>query len=389
MHQREEIEKIYNTPANLRLKHIAIGVICIAIILMGIAAILIDDISDTMLLVMRGCAGLCAIIFVIIVGILTYRVNNTYIKSSTQSNLIKNAKIMDKLELTRKIAEELNEEIGLTTIFIYPNKDKEITLTSSKFGGLPYWDDSLPYPTDNKGNKLKLLAQFNLGEIAEACHSCGGLLPESGMLQFFILPEKDCFYGSDLDDYTNNNLFRGIYHPSINPEITVEDILDLDIPTASASENDYEPISGEIGLDFDIEKKASIEQDGFKDKFIAKARAYGWKLENEDDGSEDIEDLCDCLDEDVYSELFDCSSYDGSCLLGYPFFTQYDPRIDDERYSEYDTQLFQMGSYQDEDEDETDFIAMWGDMGIAHFFINRDKLIEKDFSDIMYYWDCY
>ena len=229
MHRREEIEQIYNTPANLRLKHIAIGVICVAIILMGIAAILIDDISDTMLLVMRGCAGLCAILFVIIVGILTYRVNNTYIKSSTQSNLIKNAKIMDKLELTRKIAEELNEEIGLTTIFIYPNKDKEITLTSSKFGGLPYWDDSLPYPTDNKGNKLKLLAQFNLGEIAEACHSCGGLLPESGMLQFFILPEEDCFYGSDLDDYTNNNLFRVIYHPSINPEITVEDIRDLNI----------------------------------------------------------------------------------------------------------------------------------------------------------------
>ena len=81
----------------------AIGVICVAIILMGIAAILIDDISDTMLLVMRGCAGLCAILFVIIVGILTYRVNNTYIKSSTQSNLIKNAKIMDKLELTEKL----------------------------------------------------------------------------------------------------------------------------------------------------------------------------------------------------------------------------------------------------------------------------------------------
>ena len=73
--------------------------------------------------------------FVIIVGILTYRVNNTYIKSSTQSNLIKNAKIMDKLELTRKIAEELNEEIGLTTRFssLSRTKTKEITLTSSKF----------------------------------------------------------------------------------------------------------------------------------------------------------------------------------------------------------------------------------------------------------------
>lgn len=386
MHQREEIQKIYNQPANLRLKHIAIGVICIAILLMGIAAFLIDDISDTMLLVMRGCAGLCAIIFVIIVGILTYRVNNTYIKSSTQSNLIKNAKIMDKLELTRKIAEELNEEIGLTTIFIYPNKDKEITLTSSKFGGLPYWDDSLPYPTDNKGNKLKLLAQFNLDEIAEACHSCGGLLPESGMLQFFILPEEDCFYGSDLDDYTNNNLFRVIYHPSINPEITVEDIRDLNISEALSLGNDYEPISGEIGLDFNIRKKAILCQSDFKDKFIEKAGTYGWQI---DDENGMITDLDDCLEENVYSELFDCSYIDENCLLGYPVFTQYDPRTDDEQYAGYDTQLFQMTTSDDDDEDESDFKAMWGDMGIAHFFINRNKLIEKDFSDIMYYWDCY
>lgn len=80
MHRCEEIEQIYNTPANLRLKHIAIGVICVAIILMGTAAFLIDDISDTMLLVMRGCAGLCAVLFVIIVGILTYRVNSTHVR---------------------------------------------------------------------------------------------------------------------------------------------------------------------------------------------------------------------------------------------------------------------------------------------------------------------
>ena len=39
-------------------------------------------------------------------------------------------------------------------------------------------------------------------------------------------------------------------------------------------------------------------------------------------------------------------------------------------------------------EEGTKFMAIWGDMGIAHFFINHKKLMEKDFSDIMYYWDC-
>lgn len=33
-------------------------------------------------------------------------------------------------------------------------------------------------------------------------------------------------------------------------------------------------------------------------------------------------------------------------------------------------------------------MAVWGDMGIAHFFTNHNKLIEKDFSDILYCWDC-
>jgi uncharacterized protein YwqG len=30
----------------------------------------------------------------------------------------------------------------------------------------------------------------------------------------------------------------------------------------------------------------------------------------------------------------------------------------------------------------------WGDMGVANFFINSEKLKQKDFSDILYTWDC-
>lgn len=135
--------------------------------------------------------------------------------------------IIDKLELTRKISAELDEEIGVNTIFIYPNKRKKISLTSSKFGGLPYWDKSRPYPTDKNGNKLKLLAQFNLREVSKECQSNIGLLPNEGILQFFLLSSDDYLYGSDLDDYTNNNHFRVIYHSSINPNITEEDILEV------------------------------------------------------------------------------------------------------------------------------------------------------------------
>ncbi len=290
---------------------------------------------------------------------------------------------IDRLKLIRKITDELNEEIGVPTIFIYPNKRKKVSLTGSKFGGLPYWDNSQPYPTDKKGNKLKLLAQFNLSEVSNACHSDIGLLPDKGILQFFLLSDDDYLYGSDLDDYTNDNHFRVIYHPSINKNVTIGDVVKLNIPVADASANDYEPITGEIGLDFDIQKRASAEYGDFKEMFIKKAASYGWQIENNADNTGD---LYDCLDSDAGDELFECAFNEENCLLGYPVFVQSDPRFDEERYAKYDTQLFQMvGS---DEGDETEFMSIWGDMGIAHFFINRNKLIEKDFTDILYYWDC-
>ena len=32
---------------------------------------------------------------------------------------------------------------------------------------------------------------------------------------------------------------------------------------------------------------------------------------------------------------------------------------------------------------------MIGDCGVMNFFINREKLRNKDFSDVFYNWDCY
>lgn len=295
---------------------------------------------------------------------------------------------IDKLELTRKIVDELNDEIGFPTILVYPNKRKKVTLTSSKFGGLPYWDNSQAYPTDKDGNKLKLLAQFNLDEISECGFDGINVLPKSGILQFFLLSGNDYLYGSDMDDYTNNNCFRVIYHSSIK-NITTEDVLALGIPTALVSATDYEPITGEIGLDFKVARKANPESMDFKNKFIEKASSYGWEINGTGNCVSDNLYSClySCLEEaDVVNELDYCTAIEENCLLGYPTYTQLgDPRFEDNRYSKYDTQLFQMVSYNEEG---TKFMAIWGDMGIAHFFINHEKLLNKDFSDVMYYWDC-
>lgn len=48
----------------------------------------VDEISSKALLIMRGCAGLGAILFVVIVGILSYRVNKQHI-SNRKNNAYK------------------------------------------------------------------------------------------------------------------------------------------------------------------------------------------------------------------------------------------------------------------------------------------------------------
>lgn len=32
---------------------------------------------------------------------------------------------------------------------------------------------------------------------------------------------------------------------------------------------------------------------------------------------------------------------------------------------------------------------MWGDAGVANFFIREKDLINLDFSNVVYNWDCY
>ena len=82
---RRELEKYYNEKPNLRLKYAAIASIAIAIILHLINAFGLVGTSTTVLQLLRGCAGLFAIIFVVLVTILVYRVNAAYLNDKQSS----------------------------------------------------------------------------------------------------------------------------------------------------------------------------------------------------------------------------------------------------------------------------------------------------------------
>ncbi len=81
LQERENINKLYNAPRYRRLKFAALAVIAVALILLLVLAFWVDDIPPKVQLIMRGCAGLCAIIFVVLFGVLAYRVNKHYINN--------------------------------------------------------------------------------------------------------------------------------------------------------------------------------------------------------------------------------------------------------------------------------------------------------------------
>lgn len=92
-----------------------------------------------------------------------------------------------------------------------------------------------------------------------------------------------------------------------------------------------------------------------------------------------------CLDSELRGYLENDDVMDGLCDMyeeymcqvgGYPFFTQSDPRSADDG----EVLLFQLNSVKD---------IMWGDAGVANFFIDREALKNRDFSHVMYNWDCY
>lgn len=79
LQEREEINKLYNLPENRRLKYVALAVMAVVVVLLLSMTIWLENIPPKVLLIIRGCAGLGALVFVVLVGILTYCVNKQHI----------------------------------------------------------------------------------------------------------------------------------------------------------------------------------------------------------------------------------------------------------------------------------------------------------------------
>ena len=245
------------------------------------------------------------------------------------------------------------------------NVSKEIKITDSKIEGIPYIPKGRKIPTNSKGQQFMFLAQIN-------CENLKGLkdFPQEGILQFWVLGED--LLGLDFDDYTNRDGFDVIYYEKIedcHSEVEFKEMynpykFDLKyMETLIASEP--------CKMKFSLEKqKESFNYELLDNLFKEVLEEENIGFNEKDKLYEEVEKL---YDDEFYEEIV------GTKCNGFPYFTQWEPR-DDEQMKEYDTSLFQIDSGKE---------VMIGDSGVMHFFINREKLKNKDFSDVFYHWDCY
>lgn len=273
------------------------------------------------------------------------------------------------------MADKLNEliekikNISETEYYQIKIHEEKPELFDSKIGGLPYWIEGKDYPKDKDGKKLFLLAQINFDK-----EETSSPLPTRGLLQFFI--SDDDLMGVDYDEQISQANFRVIYHETIDYAITEESIEKQGIPSSEKAE--IYPASGQFKISLTKAKGYITIQDIKFEKIFKQAyeEVYGKKLKDDEKyydvlKSEEVDKIEDGLNSESNSAYHR--------MLGYAFFTQEDPRYQ-KKYENYDTLLFQLDS-------ESKYI-IWGDLGIANFFIEKKDLEEKNFSNVLYNWDC-
>ena len=245
------------------------------------------------------------------------------------------------------------------------NASKEIKITDSKIEGIPYIPKGKKIPTNSKEQQFMFLAQIN-------CEDLKGLedFPQEGILQFWILGED--LLGLDFDDYTNRDGFDVIYYEKIEDYYSEDEFKEMYNPYKFDLKYMETLIASEpCKMKFSLEKqKESFNYELLDNLFKEVLEEESLGFNEKDKLYEEVEKL---YDDEFYEEIV------GTKCNGFPYFTQWEPR-DDEQMKEYDTSLFQIDSGKE---------VMIGDSGVMHFFINREKLKNKDFSDVFYHWDCY
>lgn len=272
-----------------------------------------------------------------------------------------NREMLDKI--VAKIQEKTKKKCVKFTL-----KEKKTGLLESKIGGAPYIPQGGAYPVSPDGKKLYLLIQLNFGELPRLEN-----FPEKGILQIFIGASD--LYGADFDDPQAQDEWRVLYYPDVESPMSGEEVRAL---MPDAPEEVFQLPFSEYGREFGLE--ASLEEMGITPEcydFDRLFEAHCRELLGEAFREKAWFDLPAELSDGLCQRL----SGQGVRLGGYPGFTQYDVRKG--RFEEYEL-LLQVDTVWNGSQE----YLMWGDCGIANFFIHPEDLKKRDFSRVVYNWDC-
>ncbi len=277
----------------------------------------------------------------------------------------------------KKVVLDILEKNKKPMIKISLSDDKP-NLFQSKFGGVPYLPKDVEAPKNKKNEQLTLLAQINIEELPK-----NNIYPmEEGILQFWIL--NDDVLGLDYDTHLGDG-FKVVYYKEIDKSVTEEEVLEKYKPYKD--EDSYFPIENEFSLSFKLtDGYFSDSNDDFRE--IVDKEMKKFHIENKEKYKEILKvydnkeylsywDIWDILEEDkeIGKKLFEA----GHKIGGFPNFTQSDVR----EIGDYEILLLQIDSEGTEKNE-----IIWGDCGIANFFIREKDLKELNFEKVIYNWDC-
>jgi uncharacterized protein YwqG len=273
------------------------------------------------------------------------------------NNPLEIVELLPGLQLPRGIAEFWDQikNTRLPSIKIDASPVEDHSSRKSTFGCYPTIPKGFLYPRDTNGNFLFPLAQIYCNELP--------LLegyPNSGYLQFYIAVEDNDVYGMDFDNQQSQADFRILY---FEEDAVREPETDFNF-LAETIHADYSPVQKPYVLTFSLQDDylgAGEVRFNESEELIAHIK-------------QKYPDLAKQFEDEIYRKF----SYSGHKMGGYAYFTQTDPREYKKDVKDF-LLLFQIDSDQD---------IMWGDVGVANFFIDRNDLLKKDFSKVFYNWDC-
>lgn len=225
--------------------------------------------------------------------------------------------------------------------------------TKTKLGGNPYWPKDDEFPT-YKGHPMMFLAQLNFSELPNLPG-----FPTTGLLQFFC---------GTWDESDRKDIVEVVYHEKLLPE---SDLL-VDIPDSPLAK-EYPPIEKMYSINAKVEE---IPMSNTDEKYAETMtpiynRVFGDNVKDIWTASSGTANIAN----NILVDLIFKDNYAGTRSGGNPYFVQQDYRNDDD-----EVMLLQLDSEAG---------MMWGDCGIAQFFISKANLSAKKFKgNVMFTWSC-